>query len=98
MLRKIGKNEVVLNAINQLIPYCSDALFVLLVPDNKHTINNFFQNKLKNYKFNKISEWNIKNWGYISWEDVENFCNKNSLNGTLTVFEFNKGQIYEKTK
>ena len=47
MLRKIGKNEVVLNAINQLIPYCSDALFVLLVPDNKHTINNFFQNKLK---------------------------------------------------
>ena len=47
MLRKIGVNEVVLNAINQLVPYCADALFILLVPDNKHTFNNFFQNKLK---------------------------------------------------
>ena len=40
----------------------------------------------------------ILHYRYISWEDVENFCNKNSLNGTLTVFEFYKGQIYEKTK
>ncbi len=97
-LRKIGNNEVVLKATEQLVPYCTDTLFVVLVPDNKQTLNNFFQNKLKNYKFNEVLEWNVENWGYISWEDVENFCYKNGLKETLTTFRFNNGQIYEKTQ
>jgi len=94
--RKIGNNKVVLRAVNQLKDYCQDAFFIALVPENISNLQNFYQNILKNYNANKLKDWNIKNWGYITWEKVEDFCDKYYLKRTLKNFEFNQGQIYNK--
>jgi hypothetical protein len=98
ILRKIGENEVVLEAVNQLEDYSKDAFFIALVPDDTSSLRNFYQNTLKGYRPNGFQEWDIRNWGYHSWAQVEEFCRKckNRLDGTINIFNFNKGQIYEK--
>lgn len=94
-LRKIGNNEVVLKAVKQLRS-CKDALFIALVPDNISNLKDFYQNTLKDYSPDGFQEWDIRNWGYLSWAQVEEFSKKYNLRGTLKTFEWNKGQIYEK--
>lgn len=93
--RKIGNNKVVLKAVDQLVPYCEDALFVALVPDDTSSLNNFYQKTLRNYRPDEFQNWEVENWGYVSWADIKEFCKKNSLENTLNVFDFNKGQIYD---
>jgi hypothetical protein len=34
--------------------------------------------------------------GYVTWAQVEEFCKRYDLKGSLNTFEFNEGQIYEK--
>jgi hypothetical protein len=92
--RKIGNNKVVLNAVEQLKEYCKDALFISLVPEDVSNLRNFYQDTLKNYRPKGFQGWDIRNWGYVSWAQVEEFCKKYSLKGTLRIFEFNEGQIY----
>ncbi len=96
--RKIGENKVVLKAVNLLVPYCSDALFIAIVPDNNSSIKAFYQDTLKDYKPSGFQYWNIMNWGFISWEDVESFCKKHGLSRTIENFCFNKGQIYDENQ
>ena len=92
--RKIGNNKVVLKAVNQLGEYCKDALFIALVPDDVANLKDFYQDTLKEYSPEEFQEWDIRNWGYVSWAQVEEFCKKYSLKRTLRIFEFNEGQIY----
>jgi hypothetical protein len=94
--RKIGDNEVVLRAVNLLVPYCRDALFIAIVPDNISSLKVFYQDILKDYKPSGFQEWNIMNWGCISWADVERFCSEHKLRRTIENFRFNEGQIYDK--
>lgn len=94
--RKIGNNKVVLKAVNELVPYCGDVLFVALVPDITSDLDSFYQKILKNYSPDRFQDWDVKNWGYLSWEKVEAFCKINNLEGTLKAFEWNEGQIYKK--
>ncbi len=53
---------------------------------------------LKGYTPKDSKGLDVKNWGYISWADIEKFCEKNNLGETLKVFKFNEGQIYERKK
>lgn len=92
--RKIGNNEVVLKAVNLLIDYCKNALFIALVPDNLPAIEDFYKNTLKDYYPTGFQNWDTKNWGYVSWKQIEEFCRKYNLMETLKNFEFNRGQIY----
>lgn len=96
--RKIGENEVVLKSVNHLESYCKDAFFIALVPDDTSNLKNFYQNILKGCRPKYFQEWDIRNWGYLSWAQVEEFCRKykNELDETLNTFDFNKGQIYER--
>lgn len=93
-IRKIGENGVVLRAIEILQQYCGKVFFVSLVPDDISELKNFYHNILKNYYPIGFQEWDVTNWGYISWAKVEDFCIKNDLKETQKVFKFNQGQIY----
>jgi hypothetical protein len=92
--RKIGNNVVVLRAAEQLVDYGGDVLFTALVPDDVSNLRRFYQSDLKNYYPEGFQEWDITNWGYLSWKDVEKFCEDNKLDGVKENFVFNKGQIY----
>ena len=92
--RKIGNNQVVLNAINQLKDYYNEALFIALLPENDSNLRNFYNGTLKDYDPEGFQEWVIRDWGYISWIRVEEFCKRNSLEGILKNFKWNEGQIY----
>lgn len=94
--RKIGNNKVVLNAINQLKDYYKESLFIALLPENNSNLRNFYKNTLKNYCPKGFQEWDIRDWGYISWTRVEEFCKRNNLKETLKNFKWNEGQIYKK--
>ena len=92
--RKIGDNKVVLNAVNQLMGYHNEALFIALLPEDDSNLRNFYNSTLKYYDPGGFQEWAIRDWGYISWMRVEGFCRKNNLKGTLKNFKWNEGQIY----
>jgi len=92
--RKIGSNEIVSKAVNKIEEFSKDAFYVALIPDSAENAKKFFQKKLVLFELPDFNEWNVKNWGYITWEEVENFCKKNRLNATLDVFKHNRGQIY----
>jgi len=92
--RKIGDNKVVLNAVNQLMGYHNEALFIALLPEDDSNLRNFYNSILKDYDPGGFQEWAIRDWGYISWMRVEEFCRKNNLRGTLKNFKWNEGQIY----
>jgi len=97
VVRKIGHNNVVLKAVEILRQYCNDTFFVALVPDDISKIKDFYQNVLKDYDptcKHGFQEWDVKNYGYISWTEVEDFCEKFGLEETQKVFKFNRGQIY----
>ena len=93
--RKIGDNKVVLKAIDLIKDYCKCPWFVALAPPDNSKADDFYKITLKNYKPDGFQEWDVKNWGYIAWEDVKNFCENNGLNETQKIFSYNEGQIYE---
>jgi len=92
--RKIGDNKVVLKAIGQLKDYYKEALFIALLPENDSSLRNFYKGTLKDYNPEGFQEWDVRDWGYISWKRVEEFCKRNSLEGILKNFKWNEGQIY----
>jgi len=42
----------------------------------------------------ELEEWDISSWGYLTWETVEKFCERNNMTDTLENFEHNWGKIY----
>lgn len=92
--RKIGSNEIVIKAVNKIEEFSKDAFYIVLIPDRSENVEKFFQKKLVQFEPPDFIEWDVKNWGYITWEKIENFCSENSLNDTLGVFKHNQGQIY----
>lgn len=92
--RKVGGNKVVLKAVNKLMDYYNETLFIALLPENDSNLRNFYNDTLKDYSPGGFQEWDIKDWGYISWIRVEEFCRKNNLKGTLKNIKWNEGQVY----
>ncbi len=94
IIRKIGNNQVVLNAVKECLNYCKEAFFIALLPEDESNIRDFYNNTLRNYIPQGFQDWDISNWGYISWKQIKDFCNRNNLIGTLKNFDWNEGQIY----
>ena len=83
-----------MRAVKRLRQYCNDAFFVALVPDDASKVKEFYKDAFKKYGLPRFQKWSVRNWGYVTWGQVENFCKDNSLEGTQKVFGFNRGQIY----
>ena len=92
--RKIGKNKVVLEALERMRQYTDEAFYIALIPDTSSSVENFFLENLRKYQAPGFIGWNIRNWGFVNWPDIEKFCDKENLKATLNVFKHNKGQIY----
>lgn len=93
-VRKIGHNKVVLRAVEMLRQHSDDTFFVALVPDDVAKVKAFFDHILKNYKPFGFERWDVTDWGYVTWAQVEDFCSKYGLVQTEEIFGFNEGQIY----
>jgi len=106
--RKIGKNKIVLKAVDYLKGYIDESFYLGIIPNTQNEIDIFIkkdfipsQSKLKK----NLTNWNNTNWGFLAWEDIHKFCKNNGLINTRNVFDFNfykdeknqnksKGQIY----
>ena len=86
---------MVLKAVELVRQYSSQAFFIAIIPDDVSRAKLFYQNILENYYPLGFQEWEVRNWGYITWAEVEDFCKRYGLEETLHVFEYNLGQIYD---
>ena len=64
------------------------------MPDEKDTVEKFYRETLVNISPENIMEWDVSNFGYITWKDIESFCVENQLLNSRKVFKHNTGQIY----
>jgi hypothetical protein len=94
--RKLGKNKIVLRAAKKIKEYLGDVFFVGIVPDNMENIKVFVDKELRTFvpKRDPNWHWSNKNWGWLTWQTVKDFCEANGLGSTLNNFEHNKGQIF----
>ena len=92
--RSIGGNRVVLQAVGDLLKYKDESFFVMLVPDSQKNLEDFFRDIEFNFGASELIEWDTTHWGYLTWDAVERFCERNKLIDTLANFNHNLGQIY----
>lgn len=93
-VRKIGNNKVVLKAVELIQQYCNDSFFIALVPDEISNVRTFYRAVLEKFTPIGFHEWDVRNWGFVTWMQVEDFCQEHGLKETQKVFQFNKGQIH----
>ena len=92
--RRIGRNPVVLRAVEQIAPYAADAYFLATVPDSPANVRDFVSGTLSRFTHESLELWDVSRWGFLCWSDVHDFCLENGLITTSQVLEFNKGQIW----
>lgn len=92
--RTIGDNPVVIDAVKLIKLYVKEARFIMLVPDQPDRMASFFAHTLCNASPAGYAEWDMTNFGYLCWTDVERFCRERGLNRTLKVLYFNRGRIF----
>lgn len=94
VLRKIGHNQVVLQATKLVALFCGKSYYVALLPGSAGSIAQFSAQTLKDYKPGGFLDWSMDNWGYVTWAQVEAFCKKWRLSDVEKTLRFNQGQIY----
>ncbi|HEX9973129.1 MAG TPA: hypothetical protein VGD14_13745 [bacterium] len=92
--RKIGSNQVVLRATEQLQHNVEKTFFLMLIPDQIDRVEQFFQSTINQTNLKEIPFWDLKMFGYLTWKQVFDFCRDSELIHTIDVFDFNKGQIF----
>ena len=92
--RKIGSNPVVLRAVKQIELFLSQVRYVALVPEEPEPIARFAATKLAKGAPRGFEGWDVRDYGFLCWFEVEEFCRKRGLANTVQAFEFNRGQIY----
>jgi len=94
--RKLGKNEIVLKAANMIKPFLKDVFFIGIVPDKTKNIEEFVDKELRAFVPIKDPNWHwsVRNWGWLSWHTIKDFCDENDFNNTLCNFRHNEKQIF----
>jgi hypothetical protein len=92
--RKLGNNPVVVRAAQMIEAYAGDCLYVAAVPDSARNLCNFYNNVLVAGPDHDITGWSTEGWGYLTWEEVKQYCQQHDLVNTTRVFDFNRGQMY----
>jgi hypothetical protein len=101
--RKIGKNKVVLKAVEMLKPYVGSAYYLILTPEPwRDEVTTLFQ-AVQSFSpppmasplgDSKPRAWDVSRWGIISLQDVVQLCKDRHLNHAVEVADFNEGQLY----
>lgn len=98
--RKIGKNKVVLKAVEMLKPHVGSAYFLILTPepwrDEMKTLFQGVQNFNPPPGDPRPRSWDVTRWGIISLQDVVQLCKDKDrpLPHAAAVADFNEGQLY----
>jgi hypothetical protein len=92
--RKLGRNPVVVRATRMIEAYAQEAIYVAVVPDSVGNLGDFFANELVAGPVTDVTGWSTAGWGFLTWEQVEEYCRQHGLERTMRVFDFNRGQIY----
>ncbi len=96
--RKIGKNKVVLNAVDKLKPYSSSAYYLILTPEPWRDQTTTLLQSVRTFgpapNDPKPRAWDISRWGIVSLEDMVQCCKDRNLDHAAAVAEFNDGQLY----
>jgi hypothetical protein len=92
--RRLGSNRVVARAADSVIGHLDDIFFLAIVPDEAKSLENFYQNEMTAGRRRLPPDWNVPNLGFLTWEQVEEFCHDHGLSKTLAVLKFNEGQVY----
>ncbi len=95
----IGSNSVVLRARDLCQAYAADsASVVMLLPEPADTIVQLFNATLNSDKTDPhaLPAWNAKDWGFMTWAQVETLVNANTTTFPTTIanFKHNREQIY----
>lgn len=94
-VRKIGKDAIIWKAAELLSNFIDQTYYLFLVPDSFENVESFFSQKLSDLSLkNKIPYWNIKNFGFLTWQEVQAICYKWNLKNTIEVIKFNNCQIF----
>jgi hypothetical protein len=94
--RKLGNNKIVLRAAKRVEEYPDDVCFIGIVPDKKANIKEFVDKELRPFipKKDPNWHWSLRNWGWLSWLTIKEFCQANDLKNTLANFKHNEEQIF----
>jgi len=95
--RKLGKNKIVLQAAEMISKSLDDVTFLGIVPDKMENIEEFVDSTLR--LFNPGSDpnwrWSVRNWGWLNWQTIKEYCEVNGFENTLGNFKHNEEQIFE---
>lgn len=93
--RKIGSNNIATDLFNKIKTIDSDDIyFVALVPDRGAILNSHFKTAILPELSALLGNSQVSRWGYLTWQDVEHFCNKSNFTHCMAMFNYNKGHIY----
>ena len=81
-VKKLGKNQIIINAYEQYIKFASKYYFVAILPDNDGFLD----------KYKQLDFMPVENIHYTSWKQIEELFNDSPC--VKETFEYNKGQIY----
>jgi hypothetical protein len=93
-LRTIGNNGVVLEATRRLQSHLGEVFYLAIVPDTAERVAAFFPESQTLPHPTLANEWDVTNYGYLTWSQVRAFCEQAGLTRTVAVFDYNAGQIY----
>ena len=95
--RKIGKNKVVLKAVDMLTQYTGSAYFLILTPETGRDETAALFQTIQTFGppgDSRPGGWDISRWGIISLQDVIQLCKDRHLDHAVAVASFNEGQLY----
>ena len=92
--RKIGSNLASIRALQRISRFTDAAFFISILPISHDEGLEFFTDRFSQIKPDGFMGWNTKNYGFMTWKDVENFCSNCGLDNSRNNFYFNRDQIY----
>ncbi len=93
-IRKIGCNDVVNKATEEIKKHSNKVFYLSIVPDSIINITDFYRNILSKFSSGIIPDFDVENYCFITWHSINEFCAKHHLTNTLECFKHNKNQIY----
>lgn len=96
--RKIGKNKVVLKAVDKLKLYVESAYYLILTPEPWQDEIGLVLQEARDFgpppNDPKPRDWDIRGWGVISLQDMVQLCRDHHLDHAVDVAVFNEGQLF----
>lgn len=97
-LRRIGSNGVVLEATRRLAAHLGQVFYLAVVPDPPTRAAAFFPTIRETPHTTLEGRWDTTTFGYVTWSQVRDYCDRQGLTRVLDVFKYNAGQIFREER